>query len=108
MVAVSVAQNEPVEPLGLDAEQTEIPQQHLGSVTEVQEILRRCTRIARFEMQRQAPFAGQGRVQIVANAANMLDRDHRVRRLRHKLIEHRIDDDAHRQRLNYRRLEQFD
>jgi hypothetical protein len=88
MVAVSVAQNEPVEPLGLDAEQTEIPQQHLRRVAEVEEILPRCTRIAGFEMQRQTPFAGQGRVHIVANTADMLDRDHRVRRLRHELVEH--------------------
>ena len=50
MVAVSVAQNEPVEPLGLDAEQSEIAQQHLGRVAEVEEVLPRLARIAGFEM----------------------------------------------------------
>jgi hypothetical protein len=39
MVAVPVAQNEPVEPFELNAEQTEIPHQHLGRVAEVEEVL---------------------------------------------------------------------
>src|SRR5437016_3072149 len=81
MVAVSVAQNEPVELLGLDAEQTEIAQQHFGGVAEVEEVLPRFTRVAGFEMQRQAPLAGQSRVQIAADPADMLDRDHRMRPL---------------------------
>ena len=33
------------------------------------------------EMQRQALFAGQSRIQVIADAADMLDRAHRVRRL---------------------------
>jgi 4'-phosphopantetheinyl transferase EntD len=56
MVAVSVAQNEAVEPLGLDAEQREISHQDLRGVTEVEEISRCRTRVAGFEMQRQAPL----------------------------------------------------
>ena len=108
MVAVPVAQNEPVEPLGLEAEQREIAQQHLGGVAKIEQILPGFTRVAGFEMQRQAPFAGQGRVHIAANAADMLDGDHRVRRLRHELVEHRIDHDPHRQRFHHRRFERVD
>jgi len=52
MVAVSVAQNEPVEPLGLNAEQIEIPDQHLRRVAEVEQVLTGFTDIAGFEMQR--------------------------------------------------------
>src|ERR1700730_3935957 len=51
MVTVSVAQNEPVEPFGLNAEQIEIAQQHLGGVAEVQQVLPGFTCIAGFEMQ---------------------------------------------------------
>jgi hypothetical protein len=108
MVAVPVAQNEPVEPFGLDAEQDEIPQQHLGRVAKVQQVLPGLACIAGFEMKRQAPFAGQGRVQIAANAADMLDRHHRVRRLGQELVEYRVDHDPHRQRFNHRGLERFD
>src|ERR1700737_4187036 len=38
----------------------------------------------------------------------MLDRDHRMRRLGHELVEHRVDDDPHRQRFDHRRLERLD
>ena len=48
MVAVSVAQNEPVEALGLDPEQSEIPHEHLGGVTEIEQVLGRCTGSAGF------------------------------------------------------------
>jgi hypothetical protein len=59
MIAVSVAQNESIEPLGLDAERTEIAQQHLGCVAEVQQVLRRSLRVAELEMQRQTPLAAK-------------------------------------------------
>src|SRR5215467_8523953 len=58
-------------------------------------------------MQRKAPFAGQGRVEIAANAADMLDLDQWMRRFRHELVEDRIDNDPHRQRLDRRSLEGF-
>src|SRR5215469_18500408 len=57
-------------------------------------------------MQRQAPLAGQGRVEIAANAADMLDLDQWMRRFRHELVEDRIDNDPNRQRLD-RSLERF-
>lgn len=91
-----VAENQPVEPLGLDAEQVEIARQDLGGVSKIEQILPGRAAGSGLEMQRQAPFASQRRVQITVDATDMLDSAHRVRRLRHKLVENRIYDHAHR------------
>jgi SAM-dependent methyltransferase len=103
MVAVAVAQDEPVEPLGLEPEKVEISHQNLGRVTEIEKILARLTRTVGFEMQRQPPFTGQGRIQVAANSADMLYLNHRVRRLRHELVENRVDDANHDEFWAYRR-----
>ena len=59
MVAVAVAQDKSLEPLGLDPEKLEISHQDLGRVTEIEKIFGRQTRTVGFEMQRQPPFARQ-------------------------------------------------
>jgi hypothetical protein len=96
MIAMPVAENQPVEPLGLDAEQVEIARQDLGGVSKIEQVLPGRAAGSGLEMLRQAPFASQRRVQITVDATDMLDRAHRVRRLRHKLVENRIYDHAHR------------
>src|SRR6266567_5164070 len=98
MVAMRMAENQAVEPLGHDAEQVEIAQEDLRGIAEIEEILAARPRARRFEVQREAPFTGKSRGLAATDPADMLDRDIRVRRLRHELVKDRIDNDAHRQR----------
>jgi hypothetical protein len=44
MIAMPVAENQPVEPLGLDAEQVEIPRQDLGGVSKIEQGIARSRR----------------------------------------------------------------
>jgi len=78
MIAMPVAENQPVEPLGLDAEQVEIARQDLGGVSKIEQVLPGRAAGSGLEMQRQAPFASQRRVQITVDATDMLDRAHRA------------------------------
>ena len=51
MIAVTVTQNEPVEPLGLDAEQGNVAHEHLGRVAEIEQVLAGSGRALGLEMQ---------------------------------------------------------
>src|SRR5689334_10540221 len=59
MIAVRMAEYQTVELFRRDAEQVEITVEHLGGETEIEEILIAPSRRLGFEMQRQAPFAGE-------------------------------------------------
>src|SRR5216684_6327879 len=107
MVAMRVAEDQAVEPLGHDAEQVEIAQEDLRRIAEIEEVLAARPGAFRFEMQREAPFAGEGRGLATANTADMLDCDMGMRRLRHELVKERIDNDAHRQRGDLRCFERL-
>ena len=55
-----MAQDQPVEPGRLDAEQRDVAVEDLGRIAGIQHVLRTRPAGARFEMQRKPPFAGQG------------------------------------------------
>ena len=75
VVAVSVTENEPVQPVGVDVEQIEIAVEHLRRIAEIEQVLRLFPCLFGFEMQRQAPFRGKRGHLPPRHLADMLDRD---------------------------------
>jgi hypothetical protein len=60
VVAMPVAQNQAIEPTRVEIEQFEVADQHLRRIPEVQQVPRLATGMRRFQMQGQAPLAGEG------------------------------------------------
>ena len=60
VIAMPVAQNQAVEPARVEIEQFEVADQHLRRIAEVQQVPGLATGIRRFQMQGQAPLAGEG------------------------------------------------
>ena len=60
VVAVPVAQNKAVDPARIEIEQLKVPDQHLGRIAKVQQISGFFAGPGGFQVQGQAPFAGQG------------------------------------------------
>jgi hypothetical protein len=58
MVAMRMAQDQPVELLGIDPEQIEIAQEDFRRVAEIEQILTLAGVVLAFKMKRQPPFAG--------------------------------------------------
>lgn len=75
VVAMPVAQDEPVKALRIDIEQREIAVDDLGRIAEIEEVLRFGTLSLLFEMQRQTPFAGERRHWPTADRTDMLDQN---------------------------------
>jgi hypothetical protein len=87
MVAMRVAQDQPIELFGPQVEQVEIAQEDFRRVAEIEQVLAAAGTAARLQMQRQAPFAGEGGGLAPGDAADMLDPGEGMRLLRHELVE---------------------
>jgi hypothetical protein len=87
MVAVRMAQDQAVELLRLDPEQVEIAVHDLRGEAEIEQILVLLAGSCRLEVQREAPFAGQGRSLTAGYAGDVLDPAVRMARLRHEQVE---------------------
>ena len=105
VVAVAMAQDQPVKPGRLDAEQRDVAVEDFGRVAEIQHVLRTRPAGAGFEMQRKPPFAGQGGHRPARDAAHMLDRDVGMLGPRQEPFIVRIDHHPDREMVHHRRLE---
>ena len=77
-------------------------------ITEIEQILTAPSALPRIRDAATGPIRRRrSSVSRPANARDMLDLDVRVLGLRHELVKERIDNDAHRQRLDGRRLERL-
>src|SRR5215472_16267593 len=107
VVAMPVAQNKAVDPARIEIEQFEVSDQHLGRIAKVQQVPGFPACLDRFQMQRQAPFAGKGRSLVPVDVANMLDFDHLVRRVGNKAVVNRVDKEPDREAVDDRGCERF-
>ena len=107
VIAMPVAQDQPVDQTRIEIEQLEVPDQHLGGIAKIQQIARLGTGLCGFQMQRQAPFAGKGRALMPVDVANMLDFDHRVRCVGDKAVVNRVDEQPDREAVDDRGCERF-
>src|SRR5579863_8648415 len=95
MVEMAVAQDQPVERACVEIEEGEIAVEDLRRVAEIEEVLRGYAGALRLEMQREAPFAGQGRAFVAADMPCMLDPDGGMLGVGDEAVVIGIDDDAH-------------
>ena len=107
MIAVGVAEDQAVDLGGIDVEQVGVAQHDLRRVAEIQHVLRLGAGAAGFEVQRQAPLAGQRRHLAARHLADVLDGDERMRRLRQEPLVARVDDDPDGEPVDNRRGECF-
>lgn len=105
MIAVGMAEDQTVDPRGIDFEQIGVAQNDLRGIAEIQHVLRVGASAVGFEMQRKAQFAGQGRYLTPRHLTNVLDGRERVCRPRQEAFIARIDDDSDGKPIDYGRGE---
>ena len=82
VVAVAVAEDQAVDPAGIDVEQIEVAVDDLGRVAEVDQVLRLVAGRVGLHVQRQPPLAGERRHLALGHLAHVLDLRELVRRFR--------------------------
>jgi hypothetical protein len=102
MVAVAVAEDQPGQAAGVEVEQREVADQHLGGKAEIEPILRSAEGTDRFEVERQPPLADEGRPLVPRDPAQVLDPDHRVGGVGDEQIVRRIDNHPNREAVDER------
>ena len=105
MVAVTVAQDQPVDLRRLDVEELEVAVDDLRRVAEVEHVLGFRAVFHRCEVEREPPFAGERHVRTAGNAPDVLDAHEGVRGPGKKALVARIDHDADRQLIDDGRFE---
>ena len=105
VIAVPVAQDQAVQPCRIDVQQFEIPVQDLRRIAEIEQVPGLMPACRRFEMQREAPFAGERCHMPSGDHPDMLDIDVGVVGFRQKELVAGVDDDPDRQVIDHRRFE---
>src|SRR6185312_14468726 len=101
------AEDEAVELFGLDPEDVEIAVQYLRRKAEIEEVLAAPPRRLGYQVQRQAPLAGEGLALAPGHAPDMLDPAMRMLGLGHEDVVIRVDDEPDRKPVHHRGLERF-